>query len=187
MTTQTLTRCYRFPTVDFEPDLRLLVWRENNSNALEHTAHPDPSRPDTSLTVHESRLLEVLCYCAGEVISPESLYDKTFVQLDPYEDCHTNHYDLNTIFKSLTRKLERHGMMAIPIEAVPHYGFRVPLPDKACRKIHQTSSPSSDEPPAEPSEPDESPTEHIVKHSRLHKISVLLLALAGVAMIFASD
>ena len=173
MTTQTLTRCYRFTTVDFEPDLRLLVWKD---------------RDDTALTVHESRLLEVLCYCAGEVISAESLYDKTFVQLDPYEDGHTNHYDLNTIFKSLTRKLEYHGAMGIPIEAVPHYGFRVPLPEKACRRIHEESTPPTT-PPDDPSpEPDPlSSTEHIVKHSRLHKVSVALLALAGLAMIFASD
>ncbi len=63
MTTKALTRCYRFELVDFEPDLRLLVWHDNT---------------ETPLTIHESRLLETLCYFAGEVISAQSLFDKTF-------------------------------------------------------------------------------------------------------------
>ncbi|PSW14749.1 winged helix family transcriptional regulator [Photobacterium sanctipauli] len=172
MTTKTLTRCYRFDTVDFEPDLHLLVWKDGT---------------ETPLTVHESRLLEAMCFCAGEVISAEPLYDKTFSQIDPYED-NNNHYDLNTLLKSLTQKLERNGQAAIPIEAVVHYGFRVPLPEKTCRLVHQTKTVQ----PVKPSPPEEdefveSPTEHIVKHSLLHKISVFLLAAAGLAIVLVSN
>ena len=97
MTTQSLTRCFRFPNVDFEPDVHLLVWRD---------------KTETPLTLHESRLLEALCYCAGEVISHEHLHNKTFSQLDPYEDSGNHHYDLNTVLKPLMLKLDQHGKMA---------------------------------------------------------------------------
>ncbi|KLV06848.1 hypothetical protein ABT57_18115 [Photobacterium ganghwense] len=173
MATRTLTRCYRFPDVDFEPDLRLLVWKDKS---------------ETSLTQHESRLLEVLCYCAGEVISAEPLYEKAFSQIDPYEDASGQHYDINAIFHSLTDKLNRDGKLAIPIEVLPHYGFRVPLPDKTCRTVHQNQlkpslpAPEEDVPPPY----EETPTEKIVKYSVWHKISVAILTLAGVAMIVAS-
>ncbi|MGF1702456.1 helix-turn-helix domain-containing protein [Photobacterium makurazakiensis] len=171
MTTKTLTRCYRFETVDFEPDLHLLVWKDSS---------------ETSLTVHESRLLEALCFSAGEVISAEPLYDKTFSQLDPYEDTNTNHYDLNTLFKSLNQKLERDGQTAIPIEVIAHYGFRVPLPEKSCRLVHESKEIKQPTPP-EDDEFVETATEHIVKHSLLHKISVFLLAAAGLAIILVSN
>lgn len=172
MTTKALTRCYRFENVDFEPDLRLLVWQDNT---------------ETELTVHESRLLETLCYFAGEVISAQSLFDKTFIQLDPYEDDNSNHFDLNTLLISLTKKLDINGVMSIPIEVIPHFGFRVPIPDKTCRLVH-----TFDKQPRLPAEPTpeeprlESATEHIVKYSLLHKISVLLLAAAGVAIVVVS-
>lgn len=172
MTTKALTRCYRFENVDFEPDLRLLVWQDNT---------------ETELTVHESRLLETLCYFAGEVISAQSLFDKTFTQVDPYSHESNNHYDLNTLLISLTKKLEYNGEMSIPIEVIPHFGFRVPLPDKTCRLVH-----TFDKQPRLPAESNQEPklesaTEHIVKYSLLHKISVLLLAAAGVAIVVVSN
>ncbi|MGF1723901.1 winged helix-turn-helix domain-containing protein [Photobacterium nomapromontoriensis] len=171
MTTKNLTRCYRFAAVDFEPDHRVLVWKDKS---------------ETPLTIHESRLLELLCYCAGQVISAESLYEKTFILLDPYEDGSHNHYDLNTVFKSLTRKLEHNGKMAIPIEVVQHYGFRTPLPDKTCRLIHEDKEKTTQLPPPQEEHIDTA-TEHIVKHSLVHKVSVFILALAGLMLIFASN
>ncbi|MCW8332009.1 hypothetical protein MD588_24760 [Photobacterium sp. SDRW27] len=171
MTAKILTRCYRFELVDFEPDLRLLVWHDNT---------------ETSLTVHESRLLETLCYFAGEVISVQSLFDKTFVQLDPYEDTNNNHFDLNTLLHSLTKKLDCNGVMSIPIEVIPHFGFRVPLPEKACRLVHHTDKQPRLSAETEPETHVESATEHIVRYSLMHKISVVLLAAAGVAIFIFS-
>jgi len=172
MTTKALTRCYRFETVDFEPDLRLLVWQDNT---------------ETELTVHESRLLETLCYFAGEVICAQSLFDKTFTQLDPYDNENNNHFDLNTLLISLTKKLENNGSMSIPIEVIPNFGFRVPLPDKTCRLVHTFDKQPRLSVDSAPEQKLESATEHIVKYSLLHKISVLLLAAAGVAIVIVSN
>ncbi|RWX57198.1 helix-turn-helix domain-containing protein [Photobacterium chitinilyticum] len=172
MTTKALTRCYRFETVDFEPDLRLLVWQDNT---------------ETELTVHESRLLETLCYFAGEVICAQSLFDKTFTQLDPYDNENNNHFDLNTLLISLTQKLENNGSMSIPIEVIPNFGFRVPLPDKTCRLVHTFNKQPRLSVDSAPEQKLESATEHIVKYSLLHKISVLLLAAAGVAIVIVSN
>ncbi len=172
MTTKALTRCYRFETVDFEPDLRLLVWQDNT---------------ETELTVHESRLLETLCYFAGEVICAQSLFDKTFTQLDPYDNENNNHFDLNTLLISLTKKLENNGSMSIPIEVIPNFGFRVPLPDKTCRLVHTFNKQPRLSVDSTPEQKLESATEHIVKYSLLHKISVLLLAAAGVAIVIVSN
>jgi len=172
MTTKALTRCYRFETVDFEPDLRLLVWQDNT---------------ETELTVHESRLLETLCYFAGEVICAQSLFDKTFTQLDPYDNENNNHFDLNTLLISLTQKLENNGSMSIPIEVIPNFGFRVPLPDKTCRLVHTFDKQPRLSVDSAPEQKLESATEHIVKYSLLHKISVLLLAAAGVAIVIVSN
>ncbi|WEM43835.1 hypothetical protein PTW35_08685 [Photobacterium sp. DA100] len=174
MTTQSLTRCFRFPEVDFEPDVHLLVWRD---------------KTETPLTLHESRLLEALCYCAGEVISHEQLHNKTFSQLDPYEDGTNQHYDLNTILKPLAAKLERQGKMAIPIEVVPQYGFRVPLPEKMCRLVHEPDKAEKKEALPSPEHDNHefrSATEEIVKTSVVHKISVAVLALMAFAVIVAS-
>ncbi|PSU35191.1 winged helix-turn-helix domain-containing protein [Photobacterium lutimaris] len=175
MTTQSLTRCFRFPDVDFEPDVHLLVWRD---------------KTETPLTLHESRLLEALCYCAGEVISHEQLHNKTFSHLDPYEDGTDQHYDLNNILKPLAAKLNLQGKMAIPIEVVPHYGFRVPLPEKTCRLVHEPDETKGEEaPPSEIDNEDSefrSATEEIVKTSVIHKISVVILTLLAVGIITAS-
>lgn len=176
MTTQSLTRCFRFPDVDFEPDVHVLVWRD---------------KKETPLTLHESRLLEALCYCAGEVISHEQLHNKTFSQLDPYEDGADQHYDLNNILKPLAAKLILNEKMAIPIEVVPHYGFRVPLPEKTCRLVHEPEKVEDQEqvtPPSSEQEEDEfrSATEEIVKTSVVHKISVAILALLAAGVITAS-
>ncbi|WP_239685919.1 hypothetical protein [Photobacterium swingsii] len=108
MTTKALTRCYRFPSVDFEPDLRMLVWQDGS---------------ETILTVHESRLLEALCYCAGEVINPQALYDKTFIQIEAYEENNHTHFDLNALLVSLNHKLIYQGQPAIAIEIVATHAF----------------------------------------------------------------
>lgn len=174
MTTQSLTRCFRFPNVDFEPDVHLLVWRD---------------KTETPLTLHESRLLEALCYCAGEVISHEQLHNKTFSQLDPYEDSGNHHYDLNTVLKPLAAKLDQHGKMAIDIEVVAPYGFRVPLPEKMCRLVHEPEKTEEPETPPIQEQDDQefrSATEEIVKTSVVHKISVAVLALMALGVITAS-
>lgn len=173
MTTKALTRCYRFHDVDFEPDLNLLVWHDET---------------ETRLTLHESRLLEVLCYFSGEVITSQTLFDKTFVQLGPDTENTHDQFDLNSLFISLNKKLTHNNAMAIPIQVVPKYGFRVPLPEKTCRLFHTfkeqkqdvTPIPHNEETPA-------STTEDIVKNSIFHKVSVLLIAIAGVVLYLASE
>ncbi|MGR5129934.1 hypothetical protein [Photobacterium swingsii] len=175
MTTKALTRCYRFPSVDFEPDLRMLVWQDGS---------------ETILTVHESRLLEALCYCAGEVINPQALYDKTFIQIEAYEENNHTHFDLNALLVSLNHKLIYQGQPAIAIEIVATHGFRVPLPNKTCRLVHtfkESKFTQFTNDKTGKNEPSESAAEHIVKHSILHRISVLLLAAAGVALFFIAD
>ncbi|MDX1304538.1 hypothetical protein [Photobacterium sp.] len=172
MTTKTMTRCYRFQHVDFEPDLCLLVW---------------PDQTETQLTVHETQLLEVLCYFAGEVINLQALYDKAFLQTGSNSDLNQPPFDLNTILVSLSRKLERNNSMAIPIQVIPNYGFRVPLPDKTCRLVHTVKESTQSESNAPSAEPELSATEDIVKNSLFHKISVLLLALTGVALFLLSE
>ncbi|KXI23526.1 hypothetical protein [Photobacterium sanguinicancri] len=176
MTTKALTRCYRFPSVDFEPDLRILVWQDGS---------------ETLLTVHESRLLEALCYCAGEVVNPQALYSKTFIQLDSYEENNQSNFDLNALLVSLNHKLSYQDQPAIAIEVVTNHGFRVPLPSKTCRLVHTFKQSGftqfKNEAVEQEEDNQESATEHIVKHSMLHKISVLLLAAAGVALFFLAD
>ncbi|KLV03802.1 hypothetical protein ABT56_17670 [Photobacterium aquae] len=178
MTTKTLTRCFRFTHVDFVPDMRLLIWND---------------KTETPLTVHESRLLETLCLSAGEVINAEPLYHKTFTQIDPYEDDHNNQYDLNTLCHSLQQKLTRGNKVVIPIDVIRHYGFRVPLPVKTCRIIHESKTvnalpakPVSPTSPSNSTSPKKSPAENIVNHSIMHKISVVILTIAGAAVIYAS-
>ncbi|MDO6708815.1 hypothetical protein [Photobacterium sp. 1_MG-2023] len=181
MATESLTRCYRFSRVDFEPDLRLLVW---------------PDKSETALTLHETRLLEALCYFAGEVLSHQVLSDKTFFPQDSLSQ--VQQIDLASVFNSLRRKLTVNGVMAIPVEVLPRYGFRVPLPKETCRHIHRFQQPETlpaqvPEPLAQTSQkprrpkPKVSATEHIVKHSLMHKLSVILLAAAGVAMVIVSN
>ncbi|MGF1878216.1 hypothetical protein L4D77_23335 [Photobacterium frigidiphilum] len=173
MTTKALTRCYRFHDVDFEPDLNLLVWRDET---------------ETRLTLHESRLLEVLCYFSGEVITSQTLFDKTFVQLGPDTENTHDQFDLNSLFISLNKKLTHNNAMAIPIQVVPKYGFRVPLPEKTCRLFHTFKEPKQDVAPT--SHTEETPistTEDIVKNSIFHKVSVLLIAIAGIVLYLASE
>lgn len=172
MTTKAMTRCYRFQHVDFEPDLRLLVW---------------PDETETALTVHETQLLEILCYFAGEVINLQALYDKAFIHSGSNNNLNQPPFDLNTILVSLSRKLEHNGSMAIPIQVIPNYGFRVPLPEKTCRLVHTIKENTQPESIAPPTKPELSATENIVKNSLFHKISVLLLALAGVALFLLSE
>ena len=104
MTTQTLLKCYSYDIIDFFPEKHLLIWKD-------HT--------QTLLTREESRLLEVLCLFAGEVIGADSLYRRTFTSLDAFEETSDHNYDLNLLLVSLTGKLQCNGIMAIPIHVVP--------------------------------------------------------------------
>jgi DNA-binding winged helix-turn-helix (wHTH) protein len=173
MTTKALTRCYRFHDVDFEPDLNLLVWHDET---------------ETHLTLHESRLLEVLCYFSGEVITSQTLFDRTFVQLGPDKENEHDQFDLNSLLIALNKKLTHNDVMAIPIQVVPKYGFRVPLPEKTCRLFHTFKEPKTEIVPILPkNETPLSTTEDIVKNSITHKVSVVLIAVAGILLYLASE
>ncbi|MBP2699924.1 hypothetical protein [Photobacterium lucens] len=128
MATQTLLKCYSYEKLDFFPEKHLLLWRDDTR---------------TLLTREESRLLEILCLFAGEVINADSLYRKTFTSLDAFEETSDHSYDINLLMVSLTGKLQCNGEMAIPIHVVPHFGFRVPLPTKTSRKQSVVLNPSS--------------------------------------------
>jgi DNA-binding winged helix-turn-helix (wHTH) protein len=116
MTTKTAVKCYRFEGIDFIPEDRLLRWHDNQQILL---------------TDDESRFLASLCHLAGEVVSIESVYRYTFIYPNAFEDSGDHHYDLNILLLSLSKKLFRHGKMAIPIYIIPSYGFRVSLPNTA--------------------------------------------------------
>ncbi|WP_419240065.1 hypothetical protein [Photobacterium leiognathi] len=128
MATQTLLKCYSYEKLDFFPEKQLLLWRDDTR---------------TLLTREESRLLEILCLFAGEVLNADSLYRKTFTSLDAFEETSDHNYDINLLLVSLTGKLQCNGEIAIPIHVVPHFGFRVPLPTKTSRKQPFVLNPSS--------------------------------------------
>lgn len=114
MATQTPEKYYRFEGIDFIPESRLLRWHNNQK---------------TLLTDDESRFLASLCHLAGEVVSTESIYRYTFIYPNAFEESCDHHYDLNILLLSLSKKLLHNGKMAIPIYIIPHYGFRVSLPN----------------------------------------------------------
>ncbi|WP_325892910.1 hypothetical protein [Grimontia sp. NTOU-MAR1] len=125
MVTKVNSRCYRFSDVDFEPESRSLRWRDSTV---------------TTLTFEECRLLEMLCYHAGEVLSARVLYaatslpDSTFTQYQ------------NSIC-SLLAKSYRQGDKVLPLDVVGDHGYRIALPQKTYQK--------QEELPPDPSLPDE--------------------------------
>ncbi|MEF1207982.1 hypothetical protein QTN99_20620, partial [Photobacterium damselae] len=88
------------------------------------------------LSEHENRLLCTLCSCAGEVVSIQTLYQKTFIEIDPFEDC-DQQYDLNLLLMALSKKLNYRGQMLIPIHVIPSFGYRVPLPHRKSQSTHK--------------------------------------------------
>ena len=124
MSTQTLTRCYRYSLVDFEPDLNLLVWHDHS---------------ETLLTQCESNLLDLLCHHAGQVLSFDVLGSVLITKFEPYEDKSLQPANLYDLLTSLRQKLHHHHQSAIPIESIQPFGFRVPLPNTTCRQFHRSS------------------------------------------------
>ncbi|OAN17943.1 hypothetical protein A3K86_03225 [Photobacterium jeanii] len=174
MTTKALTRCYRFPDVDFEPDLRTLVWKDGSESLL---------------TVHESRLLEALCYYAGEVVCTTALYNKTFIQIDSGDSQHNSHFDLHGLVFSLNEKLIYQNHAAIEIESLSGYGYRVPLPNKTCRLIHNFKQPKATplkQLKAQPLSNNVGP-EPKDSLSILGKVVIVIIAGAGAALYLLTD
>ncbi|SIN84139.1 hypothetical protein [Salinivibrio sp. ES.052] len=108
MTTKVNTRCYRFPEVDFEPESRTLYWVD---------------QAITVLSYEESRMLEMLCYYAGEVLSSRTL----FKQVALPDSSFAQHQSVVT---SLMAKSYRNGKKCLPFEVVGEFGFRVSLPQQ---------------------------------------------------------
>lgn len=112
MVTKISTKCYRFSTVDFEPEKCRLLWKDKTV---------------TNLTNEESQLLALLCHHAGEVLSSWVLLNAT----KPTELLFNPHQ--NTLY-SLLAKSYKSGKKALPIEAVGDYGFRIAIPQKTFEK-----------------------------------------------------
>ncbi|MCC4798926.1 hypothetical protein [Enterovibrio norvegicus] len=112
MVTKVNSRCYRFPEVDFEPESRSLYWRDSAV---------------TTLTYEECRLLEMLCYHAGEVISARVLYTATSLP----DSSFSQHQ--NTLC-SLLSKSYHQGHKVLPLDVVGDYGYRISLPQKTYQR-----------------------------------------------------
>ncbi|OOE34112.1 MULTISPECIES: hypothetical protein [Salinivibrio] len=127
MTTKVDTRCYRFPEVDFEPESRTLYWIDDTM---------------TVLSYEESRLLEMLCYYAGEVLSSRTL----FKQVALPDSSFAQHQSVVT---SLMAKSYRNGKKCLPFEVVGEFGFRVSLPQQTLSKRPgRAANTASQTPPA---------------------------------------
>ncbi|SKA57445.1 hypothetical protein SAMN02745132_02763 [Enterovibrio nigricans DSM 22720] len=124
MVTKVNSRCYRFSDVDFEPESRTLYWRDCSV---------------TTLTYEECRLLEMLCYHAGQVLSARVLYTSTSLP----DTTFTQHQ--NSLC-ALLAKSYRQGEKVLPLDVVGDHGYRVALPQKTYQR--------EVEPVPEPSEPD---------------------------------
>ncbi|HIF9084429.1 hypothetical protein WAX86_07790 [Photobacterium damselae subsp. damselae] len=157
------TKSFCFGGVRFIPENRQITWDKDKS---------------CFLSEHENRLLCTLCSCAGEVVSIQTLYQKTFIEIDPFEDC-DQQYDLNLLLMALSKKLNYRGQMLIPIHVIPSFGYRVPLPHRKSQSTHkpilQKSFPSTQ------NESDTVSCINLVKFCQQHKkpvlISVFLLIL----------
>nr|WP_255555387.1 hypothetical protein [Enterovibrio paralichthyis] len=112
MVTKVNSRCYRFSNVDFEPESRSLYWSDSSV---------------TTLTYEECRLLEMLCYHAGEVLSARVLYTSTSLP-----DSSFNQHQ-NSIC-SLLAKTYRQGEKVLPLDVVGDHGYRVALPQKTYQR-----------------------------------------------------
>ncbi|MDD1782820.1 hypothetical protein LRP49_16730 [Enterovibrio sp. ZSDZ35] len=125
MVTKVNSRCYRFSDVDFEPESRTLYWRDCSV---------------TTLTYEECRLLEMLCYHAGQVLSARVLYTSTSLP----DTTFTQHQ--NSLC-SLLAKSYRQGEKVLPLDVVGDHGYRVDLPQKTYQREIESVP--------EPSEPDQ--------------------------------
>ncbi|OEE58105.1 hypothetical protein A1OQ_01840 [Enterovibrio norvegicus FF-162] len=125
MVTKVNSRCYRFSNVDFEPESRSLFWQDSTVSTL---------------TYEECRLLEMLCYHAGEVLSARILYASTSLPDSSFSQ-HQNS------LCSLLAKSYRHGEKILPLEVVGDHGYRVALPQKTYqRQAEVIPNPSEPDP-----------------------------------------
>ncbi|MDD1794729.1 hypothetical protein L4D06_07225 [Enterovibrio makurazakiensis] len=112
MVTKVNSRCYRFSDVDFEPESRSLYWQDSSV---------------TTLTYEECRLLEMLCYHAGEVLSARVLYASTSLPDSSFSQHQSS-------LCSLLSKSYRQGEKALPLDVVGDHGYRVSLPQKTYQR-----------------------------------------------------
>lgn len=123
MVTKVNSRCYRFVGVDFEPQSRTLFWRD---------------LAVTTLSYEESRLLEMLCYHAGQVLSGQVLYTSTSLPDTTFTQHQNN-------LCSLLSKSYRDGQKILPIHVIGDYGYRIDLPQKTYQRATE-SFPEPDKP-----------------------------------------
>ncbi len=119
MVTKVISRCYRFSGVNFDPSKCVLLWDDETI---------------TQLNFEESRMLELLCHNAGEVISPRMIYMSTSLPDTTYTQFQNNLY-------SLLAKTYRSGKKVLPVHLVEGFGYRVSLPQKTYQNPpshHQT-------------------------------------------------
>ena len=123
MHTKIYNKFYRFNDVDFEPVNRTLFWQNNATTALSDA---------------ESRLLEILCHHAGQVISSQSLYVATLSPDLTYEKHKCN-------LSSLLKKAQQGGEGILPLSFIEKHGYRMALPKKTDQREHnaprKTASP----------------------------------------------
>ncbi len=116
MHTKIYNKFYRFNDVDFEPVNRTLFWQNNATTALSDA---------------ESRLLEILCHHAGQVISSQSLYVATLSPDLTYEK-HTSN------LSSLLKKAQQGGEGILPLSFIEKHGYRMALPKKTYQREENT-------------------------------------------------
>lgn len=114
MATKISNQCYRFPYVDFEPESRKLLWKDQSVTILTH---------------EESKILELLCHHAGEVLSSHALYRATILSPSNIAEEH-NHLG------GLLAKAYKKGKKRLPITSAGEFGFRIDIPKKTFQKTH---------------------------------------------------
>ncbi|WP_407332987.1 hypothetical protein [Enterovibrio sp. 27052020O] len=158
MVTKVNSRCYRFSDVDFEPESRSLYWQD---------------RTVSMLTYEECRLLEMLCYHAGEVLSARVLYASTSLPDSSFSQ-HQNS------LCSLLAKSYRHGEKVLPLDVVGDHGYRVALPQKTYQRQAETV-PNPSEPDPLDIHIDEPVQEVQAKRNLMPIVTGVILSVLGAA------
>lgn len=122
MTTKVTSRCYRYQNVDFEPESRSLYWSDGGT---------------TLLSYEESRILEMLCHYAGEVLASNTLFKNVALPDTSYSQ-HQN------VLTDLISKSFRNGEKWLPIDVVGEHGYRVALPQQTIATGRRKKMPQLD-------------------------------------------
>ncbi len=122
MVTKISTKCYRFSSVDFEPEKCRLLWKDKTI---------------TTLTSEESQWLALLCHHAGEVLS-------SWVLLNAATPAGLSFNPHQNNLCSLLAKSYKSGKKMLPIEAVGDYGFRIAIPQKTFERQEDKEEASLD-------------------------------------------